>query len=125
MHKTNDAQTEVSDDSKERFSSDFDQLKSSFAQLREDVSKLVGNTLGTGKSGAEMLKDRAAGAVGDLKDRAADAVGDLKDRVDDGKERIHESFDRLGKKISERPLTSAAIALGIGFLLARLLHPKR
>jgi ElaB/YqjD/DUF883 family membrane-anchored ribosome-binding protein len=90
-----------------RFSSDLETLKGSFADLRDDVSRLLDNTLGTGKSGAGVLKDRAATAVGDLKDRGA------------------ESVDKLGQKIGERPLLSAAIALGIGFILAKLLTTKR
>jgi hypothetical protein len=36
-----------------------------------------------------------------------------------------ESVEKLGQKIGERPLLSAAIALGIGFILAKLLTTKR
>jgi ElaB/YqjD/DUF883 family membrane-anchored ribosome-binding protein len=114
MTKTSERHTDESSDPKEQFSSDFDTLKTSFVQLRDDVHKLLGDALGAGKSGA-----------GAIKDRAADAVGDLKDRIHDGKDHLRDSVDKLGKKIEERPLMSVAIALGIGFLLARLLHPKR
>ena len=36
-----------------------------------------------------------------------------------------ESFEKIGQKIGERPLLSAAIALGIGFVLAKLLTTRR
>ncbi|MGD1276400.1 MAG: hypothetical protein ABR964_04155 [Tepidisphaeraceae bacterium] len=114
MTKTNEHHAEVKDEPKDRFSSDLETLKSSFAQLRDDVTKLLHNTFGTGKSGAEMLKDRASTAVVDLKDR----VGEIKDCG-------VESVEKLGQKIGERPLLSAAIALGIGFILAKLLTTKR
>ncbi|MGA3067535.1 MAG: hypothetical protein ABSF29_11890 [Tepidisphaeraceae bacterium] len=60
-----------------------------------------------------------------VKAHAAHAVGDLKRRNHDGKDRIEDSVHQLGKKIEDRPLWGVAIALGIGYLLARLLHPKR
>jgi ElaB/YqjD/DUF883 family membrane-anchored ribosome-binding protein len=114
MTKTNEHDTETSDESTSRFASDFESLKSSFSQLREDVSKLLTSSLGTGKSGAELLKSRASAAV-----------GGIEDRIGDGKDHLLETVDRFEKKIGERPLLSAAIAVGIGFVLARLLRSKR
>jgi ElaB/YqjD/DUF883 family membrane-anchored ribosome-binding protein len=114
MTKSSESHTDVSEDTKERFSADFDMLKSSFVQLRQDVHKLLGDALGAGKSSAEMIKDGAAGAV-----------GHLKDRIGDGKERVHDSVEKFGQKIEERPLMSVAIAAGIGFLVATLLHSRR
>ena len=72
MTKINEHHAEVKDEAKDRFSSDIETLKSSFAQLRGDVTQLLNNTLGTGKSGAGMLKDRASTAVGDIEDRISD-----------------------------------------------------
>lgn len=114
MTKTNEHHAEDKDESKDHFSSDLESLKSSFAQLRDDVTRLLDNTLGTGKSGAEALKDRAAGAVAEAKDR----IEELKDGG-------AESCRKFEEKMSERPLLSAAIALGIGFFLARLLSARR
>ena len=114
MTKTNERHADESHESKEQFSSDFDTLKTSFVQLRDDVHKLLSDALGAGKTGA-----------GAIKDRAADAVDGLKDRVHDGKDRVQDSVEKFGKRIEQRPLISVAIALGIGFILARLLHPKR
>lgn len=114
MSKTNELHAAVTDESKDRFSSDIEALKSSLAQLREDMTKLLGNTLGAGKSGAGMIRNRASTAVGDLKDRA----GNLKDSG-------IETVEEFGQKIGQRPFMSAAIAMGIGFVLAALLAKQR
>jgi ElaB/YqjD/DUF883 family membrane-anchored ribosome-binding protein len=114
MTETNRHHALVKDDSTDRFSSDLETLKSSFAQLRKDLSKFVGNTVDTGKDGAEAIKDGAA-----------DAVGALKDRVVDGKDRVVDLVDQLEQRISQRPLMSAAIAIGVGFFLGKLLKSKR
>jgi len=114
MTKTNEHPVDVTDEVKDRFAVDIETLKSSFAQLRDDLTKLIDNTLGTGKDGAGMLKDRASTAVVDFEDRMCD----LKDCGVD-------SIEKIGEKIGERPLLSAAIALGIGFVLAKLFATRR
>lgn len=114
MAETSRHHAEVKDEPKDRFSSDFRDLKSDFARFRDDVTKLLADALGAGRNGAETLKDRASTAVVDFKD----SVGDLKDYGID-------SVGRIGQKIGERPLLSAAIALGIGYVLAKLLTTKR
>ena len=117
MTKTNEQPTDAKHealDPRDNLASDLETLKTSFAQLRDDLSRLLDNTLDTGKNGAGRLKARAAAGVVDIEDRLAD----LKDRGG-------ESLDKFGRKIGERPLLSAAIALGIGFVLARLFSPRR
>ena len=113
MTKTNEHDAEVKGDPKDHFSADLEALKSSLAQLREDVARLLDNTLGAGKSGAAMLKDRASAAVADVKDRARDS-----------RECGLESVEQISQRIGERPLLSAAIALAIGFVLARVFTTK-
>jgi ElaB/YqjD/DUF883 family membrane-anchored ribosome-binding protein len=93
-----------------RFNSDLEDLKSEFTQLREDVTKLLASALGAGRNGAGALKAHASTAVVDLKDRAGEI-----------KECGVESVEKIGQKIGERPLLSAAIALAIGYVLAKLL----
>ena len=114
MTKTNEHPVEITDEAKDRFAFDIEALKSSFAQLRDDLTKLIDSTLGAGKNGAGMLKDRASSAVVDFEDRMVD----LKDCGVD-------SVEKIGQKIGERPLLSAAIALGIGFVLAKLFATRR
>jgi ElaB/YqjD/DUF883 family membrane-anchored ribosome-binding protein len=114
MTKTKAHHAKPKDDPRDRFSSDLETLKSSFTQLREDVTQLIGNTVGTGKSGAGLVKQRASTAVTDFKDR----MGDLKDCG-------VESVEKFGQTIGKRPFLSTAIAVAIGFVLARLIRSKR
>jgi ElaB/YqjD/DUF883 family membrane-anchored ribosome-binding protein len=101
---------EAKDVSGDDFAARFGALKSSFTQLHEDMTQLLGNVVSAGKSGAGMVKDHASTAVGDIKDR----LTEIKDRG-------VESVERVEQKIGRNPLVSAAIAVGVGFLLARLL----
>jgi ElaB/YqjD/DUF883 family membrane-anchored ribosome-binding protein len=114
MTKTNQRDAAAKDEPKARFSSDIEMLKSSVTELRDDMTKLLQSALGAGKSGAGMIKNRAATAAVDFKDR----MGELKDRGAD-------SLELFEQKIGERPLLSAAIALGIGYVLGKLFSTKR
>lgn len=102
--------TNGKDKAGDQFVARFEALKSSFAQLGEDMSQLLSNVLSTGKSGAGVVKDRASTAVDDIGDR----LTGIKDRG-------VESIEKVERKIGRNPLVSAAIAVGIGFLLSRLL----
>jgi ElaB/YqjD/DUF883 family membrane-anchored ribosome-binding protein len=106
MSKTNEHHTEGKDHKTDHFSSDLKTLQSNFTQLREDVTELLNNAVGTARSGAGAIKDRAASAVGNLKDRGSD------------------SFEQVGERIGERPFVSAAIAFGAGFIAAKLLSRR-
>jgi ElaB/YqjD/DUF883 family membrane-anchored ribosome-binding protein len=97
---------EVKEESQERLAGDYEHLKSDFAKLRADVSKLLDHTLRGGRNGAGVVRDHAVAVVSDLKDRGADSIGAIED------------------KITERPLAAAAIAFGIGFILARILSKR-
>jgi ElaB/YqjD/DUF883 family membrane-anchored ribosome-binding protein len=113
MAKINDDIGDLKDEARDRLSRDLESLKNSFAQMREDVTKLLGHVLETGKDGAGVVKARASGAVDDVKD----CLGECKDRG-------VESVEQLGQKIGENPLASTAIAFGIGFILAKLLSKR-
>jgi len=114
MTKTNEDVAEAKGDASDRFSADLQALKGSFATLRADVAKLVDTTKGTGRSGAAVLKNRASNVADDVEDR----LGDLRDYCAD-------SAEALARKISQRPVLSVAVALGIGFILCGLLRPRR
>jgi ElaB/YqjD/DUF883 family membrane-anchored ribosome-binding protein len=113
MSKISDDSGDLKDEAGDRLSRDLDGLKNSFAQMREDVTKLLEHALDTGKHGAGVVKDRASSAVSDVKD----CLGEFKDRGVD-------SIEQIGQKIGENPLASTAIAFGIGFILAKLLSKR-
>jgi ElaB/YqjD/DUF883 family membrane-anchored ribosome-binding protein len=106
MSKTNEHHTEGKDHKTDHFSSDLETLQSNFTQLREDVTELLNNAVGTARSGAGAIKHRASGVVDDLKDRGSD------------------SLEQIGERIAERPFASAAIAFGVGFIAAKLLSKR-
>jgi ElaB/YqjD/DUF883 family membrane-anchored ribosome-binding protein len=102
MSKANEHGAAVKDQSTDRFSSDLEELKSSFSQLREDVTTLLSNASGTARSGAGMLKEQAR----NMKLRGV------------------ESVDEVEHIIIKRPLRSVAMAAGIGFLFALFMRRR-
>jgi ElaB/YqjD/DUF883 family membrane-anchored ribosome-binding protein len=99
----------VGPDSNGNFAADLESLKKSFGQLRSELTHLVGNAVGAGKSGA-----------GALREKAHDAVDGVKHGLGAIREKGSESFESLEQKIAERPLTTALIALGVGYMLGKL-----
>jgi ElaB/YqjD/DUF883 family membrane-anchored ribosome-binding protein len=102
MTKENEHHAEHKTGSNDRFASDLETLQNNFGQLREDVTTLLNNAVGTARHGAGALRHRASDAVDDLKDRGAD------------------SLEQIGKKIAQQPIASTFIAMGVGFLVAKL-----
>ena len=78
MAESTEQLTAAKEEIKDQTSSGVDSLKGNFAQLRDEVAKLIGNALDAGKEGAGKFKDSSS-----------------------------ESMDQLGQKIGERPLMSA------------------
>jgi ElaB/YqjD/DUF883 family membrane-anchored ribosome-binding protein len=105
---------QVKDDAKERFATDLEQLKANFGQLRRDVSQVLHDALGAGKSSAR-------GGLDSAKDYAQTGVERVKDGYDDLKHRGQDQLDQLGQFVSEKPVASALIAFGVGFVLAKLM----
>jgi ElaB/YqjD/DUF883 family membrane-anchored ribosome-binding protein len=106
MSKTSEHHAAVKEEPSERFSSDLEELKGNFDQLRKDVSTLLSNATGTAKRSAEVFRDHAATVAQDFKTRGA------------------ESVESAHKKISRNPLLSIAAAFGIGFIFAKLFLRK-
>jgi|GEM_PF-531584 len=115
---------EVKNEAKDRFSEDIGELKESFAQLKSDLHKMLDDAVGTGKAGARVVGDHANQAYGKVKDEAQTAYSQAKKGAHDLKDRGADQIDTLGEKIAENPLTSAAIAFGIGFIISRLMSRR-
>jgi ElaB/YqjD/DUF883 family membrane-anchored ribosome-binding protein len=96
MSKTIAHDAAVKEESTDRFSSDLDELKTNFNQLRQDVTRLLENATGTAKRGAGMLNRCGV-----------------------------ESIERVEQRISEKPLLSTTLAAGIGFVIAKVFMPHR
>lgn len=92
-------------------------LKADFAQLREDVAKLTDDLNKAAASGADTARRRAGEESAKLREEVDAAVDQVLDR---GSQTLRDA----AAEISKRPLTSALVALVIGFLLGRLLDRR-
>jgi ElaB/YqjD/DUF883 family membrane-anchored ribosome-binding protein len=114
MSTVNEPVEDVDSAAKERLTADIESLKQSFGQLRSDLTHLINNAMGVGKSGAAAARDRAANAVGGLKDGIKDRLVDLKDKGVN-------TAEAAEQKLSDHPLATVLIAFGAGFIIAKIL----
>ena len=87
MSKTTEQHTAAKEESADRFSSDLEELKTGFGQLRSDMTILLKNASDAAKSG--------------------------------------ESIGSVDDTLRRKPLLSVAVAIGIGFVAARVFMPHR
>jgi ElaB/YqjD/DUF883 family membrane-anchored ribosome-binding protein len=92
------------------FSSDLEELSDSFNQIRSDTKQLVKSALHSGHSGVNAVRERA--------------VHSMQSGISGLKEMGNDSLDSIGKRIAKRPYTSAMIALGVGFILAKWMRRR-
>jgi ElaB/YqjD/DUF883 family membrane-anchored ribosome-binding protein len=88
---------------------EIEAIKTSFKELRGDVVDLISHAFGVGRGGAHVAQGTATDAVDQLKKRLVE----LKDLGGD-------HVAAVERRIEERPVQSALIAMGIGFVLAML-----
>ena len=119
---------DVKADARDRLASDFDQLKNNFGQLKDDVATILKNALGAGRSGVAGAKDQAASTASSYYDQArgtASSYADqAKDAYEDYRARGQQQVQHVGEQITEHPLASAAIAFGVGFVLAKIMTKR-
>jgi ElaB/YqjD/DUF883 family membrane-anchored ribosome-binding protein len=85
---------------------DVSALKSDVSALTRDIGKLTRELFGEGK-------DQANGALEAAKERASELTGTARDNAQGGK-------DALVNRVQQKPLTSIAVAAGVGFALSML-----
>jgi len=95
---------------------DTDRLTGTAKNLGGQVEEGFGRATGDVKSQLQGKAKQAEGALQDLYGQAKDAAADVAEVVGD---RASEAGDFLRTNIEQRPYTTAAIALGIGFLIGR------
>jgi ElaB/YqjD/DUF883 family membrane-anchored ribosome-binding protein len=88
-------------------------LSQSVSQLQTDVSTLLSHSLEAGKSGVDALRSQAHEAVDGIKNRVAHI-----------REAGNESRRDIEERIERSPVSSVIIAMGIGFIVASILHRK-
>jgi ElaB/YqjD/DUF883 family membrane-anchored ribosome-binding protein len=107
----------IKDEARDKLSADLAELRASFGKLRSDVMTLLHDAMGVGKTAGRTSADVA-------KDQASAAYDTVKGKVEDLKDRGTEQMEVLSHKIEQNPMTSALIALGVGFLVAKILTRK-
>ncbi len=91
---------------------DEDRIKGAATNIGGKVKDATGGLLGDSKTQAEGKADQASGQL-------QNAFGSAKDAVRDGAETVGEQIDSL---MQERPMVALLGAVGVGYVLARLMH---
>lgn len=88
-------------------------LEADIRQLKADIAKLTKQLAATGESGYGTAKRAAAEGVEQLRVQGEAAMDSLRSNARDLEEQVLAS-------VREKPVTSLAIAAGVGFLFALL-----
>lgn len=91
---------------------DEDRIKGSASDIGGKVKDAAGGLLGDNKMQAEGKADQVSGQL-------QNAYGSAKDAVSEGAETIGAQVDSL---LKERPMVALLGAVGVGYVLARLMH---
>jgi len=89
-------------------------LKADIANLRADVSDLAGTVQSVAGRKANHVRDSVQSEFNDRREQ-------LRQRFDDVRNRGRKQLDGFEENVSEHPLGSLAAAVGVGFILAKLM----
>ncbi|MBV9560306.1 MAG: DUF883 family protein [Bradyrhizobium sp.] len=93
---------------------DFEALRSDLNTLAQEVTSLVGNT---SDEAVQELKDRIRRIRDNLDETVSDATSRGRDALRDMSDNFTESVE---EQLRERPLTTVALAAGIGFVVGAI-----
>lgn len=88
-------------------------LEADIAKLRADIAQLKKDLAAAGEQSYRTARKAATEGADHLRAQGEAAFADLKAGA-------REIEDQLGKSVREKPMTSLAIAAGVGFVLALL-----
>ena len=91
---------------------DEDRIKGAATNIGGKVKDAVGGLTGVTKTQAEGKMDQASGQL-------QNTLGSAKDAAREGASTIGAELDSF---MSEKPMASLLIAVGVGYVLARLMH---
>jgi ElaB/YqjD/DUF883 family membrane-anchored ribosome-binding protein len=92
---------------------DWDQLKAKFAVWREEIMDTLQAKLANGEIDTDEFKAKAD-----------DALKMVQERWKDFEQNYGDYAQRLTRQIEKHPVASTAIALGVGFIAAKLLRRR-
>ena len=99
---------------------DENRLSGTAKKLGGKVEEGLGRVTGDAKAQAEGRLKQAEGSIQDLFGQAIDSAGDT---IKSTKMTATSAEDTIRDFIENRPYTTAAIALGLGWLIGRLHRP--
>ncbi|WP_376696243.1 ElaB/YgaM/YqjD family protein [Wenzhouxiangella sp. EGI_FJ10305] len=82
---------------------ELEELKAEYSALKKELSDMSKTVSRLAQSATDEGRDRIRAAA------------------DQSREQVHQSWSAFEKEVEERPMTSIAAALGIGFILGKLL----
>lgn len=78
-------------------------LKDELSKLRSEMADIAETTGNIARNAAAQGRER------------------VKSAADQSRQQARESWETFGKEVSDRPMTSLAVALGVGFVMGKLL----
>ncbi len=96
---------------------DMEQLKADLAQMREDMNTLVQTMMEAGKQKAGSVRDKAQAGI-DHK------LEQLQEAYDSASRSGEQAARRAVDSIEGHPLTSLAVAFGLGMILGKVMSDK-
>lgn len=123
----NETTTETS-----RSGNNHERIERTATRFKEGTSNVVSGAKEKFDAAADRVESglhRAADASARGAERAADKAGEWRDRgagfVSEARERADDALDNVRDFVREKPVQSVAIALAAGWLIGRLLGPRR
>ena len=102
-----------------------DNIRKEFEELKTDFDKLRGDIAGLVDALRDAGMDRAAEAKADLGEQYSAQREKLRAALNRARARGDEAVDDLEQGIAEHPLSSLAMAFGLGFIIAKLIDGGR
>lgn len=90
-------------------------LAADLALLREDVARLAAQLQALGEQSVRTAKRAASEKVEQIRAQGEAAMSDLRDNAE-------ELEEQLVARVREKPITSLAMAAGLGYLLALIMR---
>lgn len=107
-------------DSTSTFKKDIEGLGQQAGVIRKDVSSFAHDAMGAARDGATELKEGARHAVDTAKDKLSAASDTMKHKYEDAKDHAAEMTHSLKGYVSDHPISSVAVAAGVGILLGMI-----
>jgi ElaB/YqjD/DUF883 family membrane-anchored ribosome-binding protein len=97
---------------------ELEQLKSEIANLRADLGAI-------GESVKRMSTEAVGATQAKVRSAAQDALDEFQSKLNEAKSQSQKAIQNLEREVTENPLTSLAVAFGVGFVLSKILDRGR